>query len=80
MQRELIILSIHLNCPANKLNEARSTISMSNMPDDIKEKYHVAAFVFQTQGESRVECIFPKEPDEEVLSKINKLIDLQNKM
>ena len=79
--RDLIILTAYINVPENKFKEVSSMFSNmgENLPRDIKEKYYIVAFVFKTQAENRMECIFPKEPDTEVLSKINELIDLQNK-
>jgi hypothetical protein len=49
------------------------------LPDDMREKYFITSIIMNTTGESRVECIFPKDPDHAVMSKINEIIDEQNK-
>ena len=42
-------------------------------PDEIKDKYFYNAFYFRSDGEARMECIFPKEHDENVVSILSEL-------
>jgi len=85
MERELIILTTYLNPGENPIakymDEAKRSIDKfcEKMPPDIKDKYHIVMLCIPTKKETHVKCVFPKKPDKNVMSKIEKLIDEQNK-
>lgn len=51
---------------------------MPSLPDDMRERYFISVFFMATGGENRIECIFPKDPDADVMAKIDELINKQN--
>lgn len=85
MGRELIILSLYFNLgpypKARHLDEVRQKMAefWPGLPQDIKDRYQIVTFTFPTEGETRLECVFPKEPDANVMAKINELVEEQNK-
>lgn len=81
----MIILALYVNLgphpKARHIDEVRQKMAefAPNLPEDIKERYFVTSFVFPTEEDTRLECVFPKKPDANVMAKINELIDEQNK-
>lgn len=86
MNRDLIIIVFYAGGGSrishDRLHEVNVALNggLQKMPDDIKDKYHVVGFVIPTDGENRMECVFPKDPDANTTEVLNQIIDTQKQI
>ena len=83
MGRELIILVIYVGdrLPWARVAELQANLKKSffEMPDDVLKKYTIKIIMMVHDGPNKVECVFPKEPDPDVMAKLDEIITNQEK-
>ena len=72
-KKELIILAFYMEMgnlsdsrAMQRLKELKEIVNQSIKGIEEETNYKVHAFVLPTKGPTKVECIFPKEPDEKI--------------
>lgn len=83
MERQLIIIVCYMSreFSAHQINEARQQMKglTEHWPADIRERYFVMFFFISSDEETRMDCIFPTNPDEDTVAKIKELGEQQKK-